>query len=446
MNIRAFVILFSLVLFSCQKKEVFNPNSLLLTSTSNGQVSSVVTLGGSNNDVAKSVVATSDGGYIIAGHTHSIDGDVEGKTDSSFDFWLLKFNSENVLEWSQTYGGSKDDRARKIIQTSDGNFVVIGYSDSIDGDVSSNNGLRDFWIFKINPTGTLLWEKSYGFAGNDEGFNIQETPDGNLMAIGILDVTASGGQGNTGRSQQRHAGGDYWVLKLNTNGDLMWSRFFGGSFTDTAYDISMDSSGNSIIVGSSDSNDVDITSNKGGYDIWTIKIDENGSLLWEKSFGGTQIDQGSSINPMGNNFLIGGIALSDDRDVQSNNGGADAWYALIDENGFIIKSFNLGGSGFDFPNELLSTFDGNFVLTGNSRSSDGDTSGNNGQNDIWVVKFDANGSLLWKASVGGDNIDLGNQSAQLRDGSIVTVGESSSASGDVLENKGFADALIIRIR
>lgn len=446
MRVFRIAVLIFLFFFSCEKNDFSDSTFLFLNNVSTGSVFSVNTFGGSNNDVATSTVATSDGGYMVVGYTHSNDGDLEGKPDTSFDVWVLKFNSQNAIEWKKTYGGSNDDRARKIIQTSDGNFIIIGYSDSSDGNVTSNNGQRDFWILKIDPLGNILWEKSYGFAGNDEGFDIKETPEGNLVAVGIIDITASGGQGNIGRLQTNHAGGDYWVLKLNSSGDLIWARFFGGSFTDTAFNLSFDVSNNIYIAGSSDSDDVDITNNKGGYDFWVIKINENGTLVWEKSFGGSQIDQGTSIVNVGNNFLVAGVTLSSDVDIQSNKGGADAWFTLINADGSLLNSFNLGGAGFDFANSLSPSIDGNWILTGNSRSSDGDVSNNNGQNDVWVAKIDANGSVIWKASIGGNNIDLGNSAAQLKDGSIVVVGESSSSSGDILENKGFADALIITIK
>lgn len=324
--------------------------------------------------------------------------------------------------------------------------MIIGYSNSNDGDITINNGLRDFWIVKLDMQGTVLWEKSYGFAGNDVGINIKETARGDLIAVGELDVTASGGQGNSGKFQTNHAGGDYWVLKLNSSGNLIWSRFFGGSFTDTAFDINFDSSNNLYIIGSSDSNDSDITNNKGSYDFWVVKVDDNGTLIWEKSFGGSEIDQGRAIIKTNTGFLLVGDTRSSNVDVSNNNGGADIWTANIDFDGSLLSNLSYGGSSFDLPKSAFKTLDNGVIITGNSRSSDLDLSNNNGQNDVWVFKLDANNSIVWQSSVGGSNIDIAHQVTQLNNGTIIVVGESDSSDGDIVQNKGFADALIITIK
>ncbi len=435
-----------LSIFACEKADINslqNPPSL--GGVSSGDLTSTITLGGSKNDVTNSVFATSDNGYIVAGTTQSRDGDIIGKTNTSFDFWVVKFDENHNIEWSKTYGGSGDDRAQKVIQTSDNGFVIIGYSDLADGDVSSNNGLQDFWIIKLDSKGNLLWEKNYGFPGNDFGTNIKEGSDGSLYAVGVIDITASGGQGDSGKFQTEHAGGDYWVLKLSASGDLIWSRFFGGSFTDTAADLSLDNNGNILIIGGTDSEDSDITDNIGTYDFWAVKIDPNGTLIWQKNYGGTEIDEGRSVVKTSSGFLLVGDTRSSDKDVVNNNGGADIWTAHIDENGSLMSSQNFGGSGFDVPRSVIKTLDNNYIITGSSRSSDKDVSSNFGQNDVWVFKTNLQGSIIWETSVGGSNIDFAYQSAQLNNGTVIVVGESSSNDGDVSENKGFTDAFIIRI-
>ncbi len=442
----SFFILCVLILLSnCDKKDIGDTTSPFLDNNSTGTISSVKTLGGSGNDVTLSVDATSDNGYVIAGYTQSNDGDIPQKPNNSSDFWIVKFDQNHNIQWSKTYGGSGDDRARKVIQTSDNGFVIIGYSDSSDLDVSVNNGFRDFWIIKLDPNGQLLWEKSYGFSGNDEGFNIKENTDGTLIAVGFLDVSAAGNQGNFGKNQINHAGGDYWVLKLSSTGNLIWSRFFGGSFTDTAFDVSVNSENDITVIGSSDSTDSDITANNGTYDFWVVKMDASGNLLWERSFGGSQIDEGRAIVKTINGYLLVGDTRSTDNNVVNNNGGADIWTATIDEDGNILSSNNYGGSNFDVPRNAFSTIDNGFIISGSSRSSDIDLTENKGQSDVWVFKTDVMGNLIWETSVGGSNIDFSHQAVQLNNGTIIVVGESSSNDGDILENKGFTDALIIQI-
>ena len=413
---------------------------------SNGSLELSKTFGGSKNDVAKSVISTSDGGFAVLGYTQSMDGDVTGKSSENYDYWMLKFNSEALLEWNKTYGGSGDDRGSQLIQTSDGGYALIGYSDSSDGDVTINNGNRDFWVIKINATGAIIWEKSFGYSGVDEGVSILETSDNHFILSGVLDVTASGGDGNSGRYSPRHAGGDYWSIKINASGDMVWSRFYGGSFTDNPAGIIENITSDLITVGGSDSNDVDISNNKGTYDFWVIKSSSSGAIIWEKSYGGSEIDEARGVISTDNgDHIIVGDTRSEEQDVSFNNGGADLWVLRISDNGDTIWEKSYGGSNFDVGKSISSTFDSGFIIAGSSRSSNGDVNKNQGQNDAWVTKISNSGQLLWETTVGGAEIDFAYDAVQLTNGTIIAVGETSSFNGDILVNKGFTDLLIIKI-
>jgi hypothetical protein len=432
--------IFSLLLFvlfifiSCEKQDL--PGEVVVSQDV------VNVFGGSQNDVAQAVIATSDGGFAVLGFTQSNDGDISDKSDNSFDFWLLKFNSNAEIEWNKTYGGSDDDRGRSLIQTSDGGYALLGYNASSDGNASSNNGSRDFWLIKTDALGNLIWEKSYGFSGADDGVKLIETSDNHLLITGVLDVTASGGQGNTGR----HAGGDYWAIKVTTTGELVWSRFFGGSFTDTPNGIVENTNNELIIAGSSDSDDVDISGNKGSYDFWVVKTASSGDLIWEKSFGGTEIDEARGIAPTNDgNYVIVGDTRSSDQDVSQNNGAADLWLIKISDNGHVLWEQSIGGTNFDVPRSIRPTLDGGFLIAGSSRSSDGNVDSNQGQNDAWIVKVNSNGQLAWQKTFGGTEIDFGYDAVELSDGSMVLVGESGSSNGDLSTNQGFADLLIVKI-
>ena len=231
----AYFIVAGFLMFNCSKNESTpQPKSNIPTEK---EIDFVKTLGGSNNESGRSVVNTSDGGYAILGYTQSADGDITNKSDVSFDYWLLKFDQNHILQWQKTYGGSNDDRGNSFIQTVDGGYAILGSSKSNDGDVSENNGFNDFWILKTDGSGNISWEKSFGFSGADDGFSIISTNDNGFLIVGVLDVSASGGQGNTKLTSKRHAGGDYWAIKLNASGALQWSKYFGGTFTDTSYDI-----------------------------------------------------------------------------------------------------------------------------------------------------------------------------------------------------------------
>ncbi|MEX6626521.1 hypothetical protein [Tenacibaculum salmonis] len=404
----------------------------------------VKTYGGSKNESGRSVIQTSDNGYAVLGFTQSIDGDIStSKTTIQYDYWLLKFDENDTLQWQKTYGGSKDEKAYQIIETSDNGFAVIGYSKSADGDVNENEGFEDIWILKLDATGNILWKKNTGFAGTDKGFQIIETNDGGFFIGGILDVTASGGAGNA-RSAARHAGGDYWAIKLNANGNIEWRKYFGGKNTDTCYGITATPDGY-LMIGTSDSVDVDINNNQGSYDFWVIKINKTGTLIWEKSFGGDQIDEARAITPTDDgNFIIIGDTRSDDKDV-TNNGGADLWVIKIDTNGKLIWQKNYGGASFDVGRSINKTTNGDFLIAGSSRSTDNEII-NKGQNDAWLIKIDKNGKQLWQKTIGGTAVDFCYDAIELSNGNIIAVGESNSNTDDIITNKGFSDLLIIKLK
>ncbi|MAB48575.1 MAG: hypothetical protein CMC05_08085 [Flavobacteriaceae bacterium] len=428
-----------LLLLSCSSDDAS-------TSNNDDQVTFIKTYGGSKNDSAQSVTATTDGGYIILGYTQSNDNDITDKQDESFDYWVLKFDATDQLQWQKTYGGSLDDRGSDIIQTSDGGYAILGYSFSNDGDATDNAGLQDYWLVKLDANGNISWEKSFGYQGADSGITMTETNDQGFLVTGILDVTASGGEGNSFRNANRHAGGDYWALKLDISGNLEWSHYFGGNFTDTPYGVVQTNDNGYIVVGSSDSEDTDISSNIGTYDFWVIKISESGDLVWEKSFGGSQIDEARAIVKTNDgNYIIAGDTRSSDNDVSQNKGAADLWFIKISPSGNLIWERTIGGSSFDVARAIKKSQNNGFLLSGSSRSSDMDVSENKGQNDAWVLKTDNIGNLLWETTAGGSNIDFSYDVAELINGSVIAVGDTASSDGDIIENKGFTDLLIIKI-
>ena len=429
-----------LFLLDCSKDD----NGQLITPEPNLQLAK--TYGGTKNESAQSITKTNDGGYVILGYVQSNDGDITGKTNESFDYWVLKFDASHNLEWSKTYGGTGDDRGHAIIQTQDGGYAILGYSTSNDLDVTENAGAQDYWISKLDTNGNITWQKSFGYTGSDIGFTLIQTNDSGYFITGVLDVTASGGEGNTRVSGMRHAGGDYWAIKLDASGNREWSKYYGGGFTDTPYDAIQTPDNGYIIVGSSDSNDVDIQNNIGTYDFWVIKISETGTLIWERSYGGTEIDEARGIVDSGDgNYLITGDTRSSDFDVSSNNGAADLWLIKISPSGDLIWEKTFGGSSFDVARSIQKSND-KFIISGSSRSANGDVSSNQGQNDAWVIEVGSSGNLISQKTVGGSEIDFSYDATKLEDNTIIAVGESSSSDGDIEENKGFTDLLIIKMK
>jgi len=436
----------ALLFLNCSKKD--NDSKDMLDTIA---IDFTKTLGGTKNESAQAVVKTSDGGYAILGYAQSMDGDVTNKLNESFDYWLLKYDQNDLLQWQKTYGGSDDDRGNDIIQTSDGGYAITGFSKSNNGNVSENSGAQDYWVSKLDANGSITWEKSFGFLGADIGNSIIQSNDGGYFLCGVLDVSASNGEGNSRNSissfSKRHAGGDYWVIKINALGEKQWSRYFGGTFTDTPYDAIQTEDNGYILVGSSDSADVDITDSKGTYDFWVVKISETGTLVWEKSFGGSQTDEARAIAKSNDgNYIIVGDTRSNDTDVSFNNGAADLWVIKISPIGELIWEKSFGGNSFDVARSISKTQNGDFIISGSSRSVNGDLTNNNGQNDAWVIKIDSNGQLKWQKNIGGSEIDFAYDAVELDNKSIIIVGDSSSSDLDISDNKGFTDLLIFKIK
>ena len=230
-------------------------------------------LGGTADDVAQSIQQTNDGGYIVAGVTGSKNGDVTGKhgLDSiTTDYWVVKLNGTGIIQWQKSLGGTADDVAQSIQQTNDGGFIVAGYSGSIDGDVTGNHVDSDYWVVKLNATGIIQWQKSLGGISADKATSIEQTTDGGYILAGGSMSNNGDVSGHHGNSFN-----DYWVLKINTNGTLLWQNSFGGYYEDLANFIRQTIDGGYIIAGYSQSYDGDVTGHRGSSsysDFWIVKL------------------------------------------------------------------------------------------------------------------------------------------------------------------------------
>ena len=417
-----------------------------------GEIDFVKTFGGSQNETLVAAVQTNDGAYVLMGTTDSSDGDITGKKGDDNDYWLLKTTQEGEIVFNKTFGGSNTDTATSLINTTDGGFIVCGYSQSSDGDVSNNEGFQDYWITKLDAQGNISWEKTHGFAGSDQALKIIQTASGNFFVTGFFDVSASGNQGNddgkmgTSSKATLHGVGEFWGILMDQNGDTIWRRYFGGSSNDRSYDVVETDDGGFIIIGSSESVDFDITDNKGSYDYWMVRVDSNGNKLWAKSLGGSEIDQGYGITKAEDgNFIIVGDTRSTDGDVSTLNGNADAWVVKFSPDGNIIWEKTYGGTAFDSAKSITSLQNGNFAVVGNTRSSlEGVL--NKGQNDAWIFIIDTNGNQKFNYIVGGTSLDFANAVLETQDNKLLLVGSTESNDMDIPENKGNQDALLIKIR
>ncbi|WP_278379051.1 T9SS type A sorting domain-containing protein [Chryseobacterium arthrosphaerae] len=277
-------------------------------------------LGGSNQDKANSIQQTFDGGYIVAGESHSNDGDVTGNHGYS-DYWIVKLDASGNLQWQKSLGGTSYDRAESIQQTSDGGYIVAGGAASNNGDVTGNHGNEDFWIVKLDESGNIQWEKS--LVGNlaDAAESIRQTQDGGYIVAG---------GSNSVNSEVPTAFGvsNYCVARLDANGNPLWQRYFGGNGNDYAYSVQQTSDGGYIVAGEAASGN--ITGNHGSADYWIVKLDTSGNMQWQKSLGGNAFDQAYSIQQTTDGgYIVAGGSFSADGDVTAGHGSSDAWIVKL---------------------------------------------------------------------------------------------------------------------
>ncbi len=414
-----------------------------------GKVEWVKNFGGSGEDTGQSIIQTMDGGYAILGFSNSLDGDLQDKTLEVNDYWLLKLDAEGNLQWNQTYGGSKDDRGQSLVQTFDGGYALTGYAMSDDGDGSVNQGFHDNWLLKLDASGAIEWEKSFGFSGHDHSYDILQTDDGGFFFTGFLDITSARADGNTekGNTLTRHGVGEFWGTKIDASANLQWRGYFGGSNNDRSHAVVRSEDGGFVMAGFSESDDFDVSSTQGSYDYWLVKIDGQGNFLWERSFGGSGIEISYDIdNTLDGGYVVAGNSFSVDGDIGNYKGESDFWLIKVDDFGKLIWERSYGGTGFDAAQAVMSSKDGGYYVVGNSKSSDLDATSNSGENDIWIIKTDNQGSLIWQQSFGGTGIDFGYDVVEGRDGSVVLVGASQGSDFPNITSKGKTDLIVIKLR
>ncbi|QQX77424.1 MULTISPECIES: hypothetical protein [Aequorivita] len=431
-----------LFLFSCGKDDGNEPEPEI-----NGEIELVKTYGGSGIDEAVSIIEANDGSYMVLGTTRSTDGDVTGRSGTDSDFWLVKIAKTGDIIWSKTYGGSDDESASRITKTNDGGYLLSGFTTSNDGDVSENEGFQDYWVVKVDAAGTILWEENFGFSGSDQAYKAFQTSDGGYFVTGFFDVSASGGGGNDVGRGTLHGVGEFWGIKLKADGTKEWRRYFGGTNNDRSYDAVETDDGGFLMTGTSESVDFDKTDPKGTYDYWAVRLTATGDLVWTKSFGGNEIDNSyASIKTQDGNYIMVGDSRSADQDVTSPRGNADAWMVKFDDNGSKIWQKSFGGSQFDTAHSIVQRSNGDYILSGHSRSNDIDLTTNNGVNDAWIFVVDENGVLKFQKSIGGSGLDFASEAIETTDNKIVAVGNTESNDVDIPMNKGSKDFLLIKLK
>lgn len=389
------------------------------------------TFGGSGSDRLQSLVQTSDGGYILGGWSDSGASSVKSQASKgSSDYWIIKVDALGNKQWDKTYGGNQADNLTVIRQTSDGGFILGGHSDSgISGDKSQpSQGNNDFWIIKLDGIGNIVWERTFGGAFMDELLDLRQTVDGGFILGGSSYSELSGD-----KSQASNGGTDFWVVKLDANGNKVWDKAFGGNLNDNLEAIHQTSDGGYIVGGRSESGVSGDKSqaSKGDKDFWIIKLDNNGIRIWDKTFGGSNHDGLTSLEQTSDgSYILGGHSfsgISGDKS-QISQGNADFWIIKINGVGSKIWDKTFGGSGLDALYDLKQTPDGGFILIGDSDSgfNSDKSQAPQGSVDFWVVKLSANGTKVWDKTIGGINDDFLETVDLTNDGGYLLGGWSDS--------------------
>jgi len=390
--------------------------------------------GGSGSEMGRKILSTQDGGFVtLSRWSSSNDGDLSNTlTNPEGDIWVFKTNNNGIIEWQTKLGGTHADEGGGIISTADGGFLVAGTTYSSDGDVTSIlHGESDYWIIKLNEKGNVVWSNTFGGSKQENLKNVICTSDGGFMLIGYTYSNLNDGD----VTDFKGGSCDIWVVKTDSKGLLQWQKCIGGTDGDMGWDIIQISPSSYIIAGGTYSKDVDVFGNHGGQDIWLVKLDLSGNMIWQKCIGGSKDECVFSLKKSGtNSFLVAGYTSSINGDISGNHGGEDGWASEIDTMGNFIWKKCFGGTGTDDFFSGIKTIDGDFIFYGWTGSSNGDAIGNTGGNS-WLIKFDSlKNNIVWQRSFGGASNEIGHDVIEFLNGGYALTGYTNSSD---IPNSGF---------
>lgn len=345
------------------------------------------TFGGDNMERAYSIQQTIDSGFVIVGCTSSYGV-------GNFDVWLVKTDTLGNEEWNQTYGGTDDDCAYDVRQTSDGGFIIVGYSDSF------GPGYHNVYLIKTDEQGNEEWYRTFGNYDN-RGNAVQQTNDGGYIIAGATWIQGSNDYF------------DVWLIKTDTNGIEEWSKTYGGYEWDEALSVQQTSDGGYILGG------------YGNYDVLLIKTDQEGNQEWSHKYDGCAIDIGFSAQQTNEGgYVIIGYTYSFGNDMQY-------WLIKTDESGNEEWNQVYGDTSEDWPHDVEQTSDGGYVLTGNTNSYY--------ESDLWIIKTDEQGNEVWDIIYGDNDLETGHSIEQTIDGGYIITGEKTNI------DTGWSDFLLVRV-
>lgn len=370
--------------------------------------------------VVQSIQQTTDGGYVFC-----VD-----------NFKIVKLDPQGELQWQKQYGGLEStiysESPAAIRQTKDGGYIVVGFTTSDDGDVSGHHGGRDFWVVKLDNSGNLQWQKSLGGSMNDVAMDVQQTSDGGYVVVGYSESN----DGDV--SDRPDTETSTWVVKLSNAGEMLWEKSFNNydrtdEPSDWANSVQQTTDGGYILAGQSYGRKNLMSQET---TCWITKLTEDGTLEWGKTLGGSwgEEDAWSIQQTTDNGYIMGGYTYANNGDVSGNHGYADYWVVKMNNSGDVEWQKCLGGTGLEMGGRLQQTQDGGYIVVGSAASNNGNVSGYYGGEggDAWLVKLDAEGKIQWQKCYGGTDEDGARAIQQTSDGGYIMAGYGRSVDGDVM--------------
>jgi hypothetical protein len=341
------------------------------------------TYGGTNDEGSFIVQQTSDGGYIMAGLTNSFGA-------GDLDFLLIKTDAFGNVQWAKTYGGAYGDLLFSVQQTSDGGYIMAGWTTSFGA------GGTDVLLIKTDANGNVQWAKTYGGTGWEEGHSVQQTSDGGYIVAGVTYTFGAGW-------------GDFFLIKTDASGNIQWARTYGGTGWDVSWSVQQTSDGGYIVAGWTTS------FGAGGHDFFLVKTDANGNLQWARAYGGTANDTALSVRQTSDGgYVVLGFTSS------FGAGNHDILLIKTDASGNIQWARTYGGTGWDGSRSVQQTSDGGYIVAGWT------TSFGAGGGDFFLIKTDANGNVQWAKTYGGTANDYAYSFQQTSDGGYILAGWANS--------------------
>lgn len=418
--------------------------SLLAQTICPPQIDWQQSLGTTESDAGGRILQMADGGFMVGG---SSEGGRQGTKDAPNygrqDFWLIRLNANGEKLWDKSYGGNQPDHFSDMDQTSDGGFILGGTSSSgISGNKTSPHyGQGDAWVVRVDAQGNKLWDKSFGGTGHEGLSVVKETADGGFIIGGGVQVPF----GPFGATQ-----GDFWVVRLDALGNQLWEAQFGGLLDESLSDAHQTADGGFVLGGWSSSTEIAIY---GGSDYWLVRLDSSGNKLWDRAYGGSDSDSLRTMHIAANgDLLLAGQSNSDVSGIKTAprfGYSSDFWVLRLDPEGNILWQAVYGGDSYEDVASIASVGTNAFLLTGLSYSEPSGTKTGllMGGYDYWVLKIDGVGRPIWDASFGGLDGDTAADVIPTADSGYIVAGSSSGTGGNKTSPFfGSSDIWLVKLR